>query len=106
MLEVVFTTHAKDLRAVEQARRAALYENGSLPLPPAETQRKVRLLAGARHERRKTRHGQVWALSRQGWPREMIGSRLGISRATVYRYLRSEALPERQLLTGLVRQRS
>jgi transposase len=96
MLEVVFTTHAKDLRAVEQARRAALYENGSLPLPPAETQRKVKLLAGARHEHRKTRHGQVWTLHRQGWPGEKIGSHLGISRATVYRHLRSDALPERR----------
>jgi transposase len=94
MLEVVFTTHAKDLRAVEQARREALCANGSLPLPPAETQRKVRLLAGARHERRKARHGQVWALFRQGWPREKIGSHLGISRSTVYRHLRSEAFPE------------
>jgi transposase len=62
MLEVVFTTHAKDLRAAEQARREALYENGSLPLPPAETQKKVRLLAGACHERRKAQHEQVWAL--------------------------------------------
>jgi hypothetical protein len=53
MLEVVFTTHSQDLRAVEQARRAALGATGSLPLPPAESQKKVRLLAGARHERRK-----------------------------------------------------
>ena len=96
MLEVVFTIHAKDLRAIEQARREAIGENGSLPLPPAEAQRKVRLLAGARHERRKARHGQVWALSRRGWPREKIGSHLGISRATVYQYLRSEAFPERR----------
>jgi transposase len=96
MLEVVFTTHAQDLRAVEQAHREALYASGSLPLPPAETQRKVKLLAGARHERRKARHEQVWALFRQGWPAEKIGPHLGISRATVYRYLRSEAFPERR----------
>jgi hypothetical protein len=46
MLEVVFTTHAQDLRAVEQAHREALCASGSLPLPPAETQRKVKFLAG------------------------------------------------------------
>jgi transposase len=91
MLEVVFTTHAQDLRAVDQARREALYENGSLPLPPAEAQKKVRLLAGARHERRKAQHEQVWALHRQGWPGDKIGPFLGISRSTVYRHLRSEA---------------
>jgi transposase len=96
MLEVVFTSHAKDLRAVDQARRVALYENGRLPLPPAETQNKVKFLAGARHERRTAQHEQVWALHRQGWPGDKIGPALGISRSTVYRHLRSEAFPERR----------
>jgi hypothetical protein len=31
-----------------------------------------------------------------GWPQERIGSHLGISRSTVYLYLRSEAFPERR----------
>jgi transposase len=96
MLEVVFATHAKDLHAVEQARREALYENGRLPLPPAEMQKKVKLLAGVRHERRKAQHEQVWALHRQGWPGDKIGPPLGISRSTVYRHLRSEAFSERR----------
>ena len=63
MLEVVFTIHAKHLRAVDQARREAVGRNGNLLLPPAETQERVALLAGARHERRKAQHEQVWALS-------------------------------------------
>jgi transposase len=96
MLEVVFTVHSKDLRAVEQARRVALCGTGSLPLQPAEPQRKVRLLAGERHERRRARHEQVWAHHRQGWPGDRIGPPLGISRSTVYRHLRSEAFPERR----------
>lgn len=96
MLEVVFTTHTKDLRAVEQARREAMGENGGLPLPPAETQKRARLLAGERHERRRAQHERVWALHRQGWPGDKIGPPLGISRATVYRHLRSEAFPERR----------
>ena len=95
-LEVAFTLHAKHLRAVDQARREAAGLNGTLLLPPAETQKRVALLAGARHERRKAWHEQVWALSRQGWPRERIGPQLGLSRSTVYRCLRSEVFPERR----------
>jgi transposase len=95
-LEVAFTIHTRHLRAVDQARRAAAGLNGTLLLPPAERQKRVALLAGARHERRKARHEQVWALSRQGWPRERIGPHLGISRSTVSRCLRSEAFPERR----------
>src|SRR3954466_13593084 len=38
-LEVVFTIHAKNLRAVDQARREAMGRNGNLLLPPAETQK-------------------------------------------------------------------
>jgi transposase len=95
-LEVAFTLHAKHLRALDQARREAAGLNGTLLLPPAETQERVALLAGARHERRKARHEQGWALSRQGWPRERIGSQLGLSRSTVYRCLRSEVFLERR----------
>jgi transposase len=95
-LEVAFTLHAKHLRAVDQARRAAAGLNGMLLLPPPERQKRVALLAGARHERRKAQHEQVWALSRQGWPWERIGPQLGISRSTVYRCLRSETFPERR----------
>jgi transposase len=96
MLEVVFTIHAKHLRAVDQARREAIGKNGSLLLPPAETQKRAGFLAGARHERRKAQHEQVWTLHRQGWSGDRIGLRLGISRRTVCRHLRSEAFPERR----------
>jgi transposase len=92
VLEVVFASHAKDLRAVEQARR----DHGIPALPPAEPPRKIKLLASERQERRAARHRQVWTLSRRGWPREKIGPHLGISRATVYRYLRREVFPERR----------
>ena len=95
MLEVVFTSHAKHLRAVDQARREAVGRNGNLLLPPAEPQKRAGFLAGARHERRKAQHEQVWALHRQGWSGGQIALRLGISRRTISRYLRSEAFPER-----------
>jgi transposase len=95
-LKVAFTLHTKHLRAADQARREVMGKDGTLLLPPAETQKRVALLAGARHTRRKAQHEQVWELSRQGWPRERIGPQLGLSRSTVYRCLRSEVFPERR----------
>src|SRR3954464_4677697 len=44
-LEVAFPLHAKPLRAVDRARREAAGLNGTLLLPPAETQERVALLA-------------------------------------------------------------
>ena len=65
-LELTFTAHARDLRAVEPARHeAATAEPGSLPLPLSEPQTTARLLAVERRERRLTQHGQVWALYRK-----------------------------------------
>src|SRR3954451_5081330 len=95
-LEVAFTVHAKHLRVVDQARRAAMDRNGTLFLPPDEPQKRAGFLAGARHARRKAQHEQVWALHRQGWSGDRIALRLGISRRTVSRHLRSEAFPERR----------
>ena len=96
-LEVVFSAHARDLRAVEQARRdAEIAERGTVPIAPAEPQTKVKLLSAERRQRRLARHTQVWALYRQGWSGEEIAPHLGIGRTTVYRYLRSEVFPERK----------
>ena len=96
-LGLVFTAHAGELRAVEQGRRETmLAERGVVPLPPAEPQTKAKFLSAERRERRMARHEQVWALYRQGWSGEKIGPHLGIGRATVYRFLRSEVFPERK----------
>jgi len=96
-LEVVFSTHARDLHAAEQARRdAALTERGAVPIAPSEPQAKAKLLASKRRTRRLARHEQVWALYRQGWSGEKIGPHLGIRRSTVYRYLRSDVFAERK----------
>jgi transposase len=96
-LELAFTAHARDLRAVEQARhKAATAEQGTVPLPLSEPQTTARLLGAERRERRLARHGQVWALYRQGWSGEKIARHLGIGRATTYRFLRSETFPERK----------
>jgi len=64
-LEVVFSTHATDLHAAEQARRdAVLAERGTVSIAPSEPQAKAKLLAAGRRARRLAQHGQVWALYR------------------------------------------
>jgi transposase len=96
-LELAFTAHSRELRAVEQARhQAEAAVSGGVVIAPPEPQAKARALASERQERRRARHGQVWALHRQGWPGRAIAQHLGIGCATVFRYLRSEVFPERK----------
>jgi len=96
-LEVVFTAHAKDLRAAEQGRREAMAaENDTLPVPPSVPQANARVLATGRRERRIAVHEQVWHLRAQGWTGETIARHLGIGRSTVFRYLRHKTFPERE----------
>jgi len=96
-LEVVFTTHSKDLRAAEQAQREAVAAaRGTVSILPSEPQAKARVLAVARREPRLGAHEQVWKLRGQGYSGQAIARHLGISRPTVFRHLRSEAFPERK----------
>ncbi len=96
-LEMVFTAHAKDLRAAEQGRREAeTAEHGKVPIPPPEPQAKARVLAVARREPRLAAHKRVWELHGLGYSGQAIARHLGISRSTVFRHLRSEAFPERK----------
>jgi len=99
-LEVVFTKHAKDLRAAEQERHDAVAAgSGTLRVPQAG----VQVLAAGRRERRVATHGQVWRLKGEGWTAEAVARHLGISRASVFplgallrsRNLRHEVFPER-----------
>ena len=96
-LEVVFTAHAKDLRAAEQGcREAGGAEHGKVSIPPPEPQAKAQVLAAARREPRLAAHERVWELHGQGYSGEAIARHLGISRSTVFRHLRSETFPERK----------
>jgi len=96
-LEVVFTAHAKDLRAAEQrCREAGTAEHGRVPIPPPEPQAKAQVLAAARREPRLAAHERVWELRGQGHSGQAIARHLGISRSTVFRHLRSETFPERK----------
>ncbi len=99
-LEVVFTKHAKDLRAAEQERHDAVAAgSGTLPVPPSVPQAGVQVLAAGRRERRVATHEQVWRLKGEGWTAEAIARHLGISRASVFRNLRHEVFPERERRT-------
>ncbi len=109
--EVVFTKHAKDLRAAKQGRHnAAAAGSGTLPVPPSVPQVGVQALAAGRRERRVATHGQVWRLKGEGWTAEAVARHLGISRASVFplgallrsRTLRHEVFPERERRTDAV----
>ena len=96
-LEVVFSSHHRHLDAVGQLSGvSAIGEHagapGSASAPPIQT----RALAAERREQRVAVHRQVWSLRRQGWSQLAIARHLGIGRATVFRYLRTEDLPERK----------
>ena len=96
-LEVVFAAHARHLRTVGQAGGVSMTaESATLPVPSAEPQTKTRVLAADRREQRVATHRQIWTLHRQGWSGQAIAHYLGVGRATVFRYLRHEDLPELQ----------
>ena len=65
------------------------------PDPPPPPRRPL-ALAAARRERRLATHRRVWELWREGCPGHDIARHLGIGRTTTYRYLKSEAFPERK----------
>lgn len=96
-VELAFTGHARELRDAEQARRRIAVAAGSpiRPNPPPPPKR-PQAMATARRDQRVAMHQQVWDLYRQGWPGEDIARHLGIGRTTTYRYLKSEAFPERK----------
>jgi hypothetical protein len=96
-LELAFTAQARELRDIEQARRRAAAIEGVAvrPAPPPSPKRPL-ALAVARREQRLATHRRVWELWREGWPGHDIARHLGIGRTTTYRYLRSEAFPERK----------
>jgi transposase len=96
-LEVVFGTHHKHLDAVGQPSHVSTAaEPDDARGTPSVSQTEARALAAERQEQRVAIHRQVWDLSRQGWSKLAIARHLGIGRATVFRYLHNEDLPERK----------
>jgi transposase len=95
-LEAVFSTHAKHLDAVGQPRASAIAEPDGTPGSASAPQTTTPTPVDERWEQRAAIHRQVWSLSRQGWSKLAIARHLGVGRATVFRYLRAEDLPERK----------
>jgi transposase len=96
-LEQVFHTHRTALAAVNDAirRQGVPLVDGTIavPVPPAPPAGQEK--TAQRRARRVECHHQVWALRQQGWPGHAIATHLGIGRSTVFRDLRTAALPER-----------
>jgi transposase len=68
----------------------------AVPVPPPPLPRIAQELAHQRQARQQTLHQQIWAFHQQGWPGWTIAQQLGIGKNTVFRYLRTATLPERQ----------
>jgi len=96
-LDEVFTTHHQTLDAVHAALRQqpVPLPDGTVAVPvlPAETPRPAQQRATQRQARRQTTYEQVWALRRQGWTVPAIVQQVGVSRRTVFRYLRTTTCP-------------
>jgi transposase len=99
-LDQVFNAHGQALKAVNAALNQApvAQPDGmmAVPVPPPPLPRIAQELAHQRQARQQTLHQQIWAFHQQGWPGWTIAQQLGIGKNTVFRYLRTATLPERQ----------
>jgi transposase len=99
-LDQVFNAHGHILEAVNAALHQAPVARPdgtvAVPVPPPPPPRAARELAHHRQAQRRALHQQIWGLHQQGWPGWAIAQQLGVGKNTVYRYLRTETLPERQ----------
>src|SRR5215510_6389146 len=92
--------HSSTLEAINevlhQAPGARPDGTVAVPVPPPPPPCSARELAHQRQAQRRALHQQIWGLHQQGWPGWAIAQQLGIGKNSVYRYLRTETLPERQ----------
>jgi transposase len=99
-LDQVFNAHSSTLEAINavlhQAPVARPDGTMAVPVPPPPPPCSARELAHQRQAQRRALHQPIWGLHQQGWPGWAIAQPLGIGKNTVYRYLRTETLPERQ----------
>jgi transposase len=102
-LDQVFNRHNQALKVVHEARRQPPMmqpdSTATVPVPPPSRPRTAQELAHQRWARRLTLHQQIWEFHRQGWPGWAIAKQLGVGKNTVFRYLRTETLPQRKRRT-------
>jgi transposase len=99
-LERVLQRHHRQLtaaaKAADDARRAA-EGAGPPPPPPPRPPTARRAAVQAARERRIARYEEVRALHAEGFSQREVARRLGVSRATVGKFVAGEACPERAL---------
>ena len=96
----VFGVHGKAIKVVEEthSQTETICPDGTVvvPVPPPISTTQQQDLASFRRTQRKALYQQVWDLHTIGWSAPAIARQVGISRTTVFRYLRSPTFPERQ----------
>ena len=99
-LDQVFNAHGHILEAVNEALHQAPMARPdgtvAVPVPPPSSPRTAQELAHQRQAQRRALHQQIRAFHQQGWPAWAIAQQLGIGTNTVFRYLHTATLPERQ----------
>jgi len=99
-LEAVFSAHHQDLAAVHEAQTQAQLERDegsvAVPVPPPPQPPPAQERAAHSRARRLAIYNKVWELRRQDGSADDIARQVGISRATVFRYLQKPTFPERQ----------
>ena len=99
-LEEVFRSHDPELQAINdtRSREPRRLEDGTVavPVPPPQPAPKTQIKAEQSRTRRLARYKHVWDLHHKGWPAQAIATDVGMSRQSVFRYLRSSTFPERQ----------
>jgi transposase len=102
-LDQVFNRSNQALKAANEAlRQPPMMRPDStvtVSVPPPSHSRTAQELAYQRWARRLALHQQIWAFHHEGWPGCAIAKHLGVGKNTVFRYLRTETLPERRRRT-------
>jgi hypothetical protein len=103
-LDPVCNRHHHARKVMHEARRQPPRRRpdstATVPVPPPSRPRMAQALAYQRWARRLTLQQQIWEFHRQGWPGWAIAQPLGVGKNTVFRYLRTETLPQRKRRTA------
>jgi transposase len=96
----VFNTDTKVLKEVVSAHNQTLIAETNVcpvvPRYPQNTSLKRKVQSELAQHRRRTIHEQVWSLRSQGLSGQAIAAELGVSKTTVFNYLRSSTFNERR----------
>ncbi|MBW4509456.1 MAG: ISL3 family transposase [Scytonematopsis contorta HA4267-MV1] len=98
----VFGIHSQDVKVVEQIQNktSVIQSEENIAIYSANQKTQTQILQQEKAEKRRMwrleNHQQVWELRSRGWSGEAIAKKLGIGRATVFRYLRNSTFIERR----------